>query len=99
MRKKSKPNKKTGSRNGTLEFFLLPPKPKRGMTDKKVRQFVRLAKLGRDNAKIAKEMGISPFTAGQLRAELKRAAIKKFDLATYLGQGRPLRYGNKILAE
>jgi len=99
MGKKSKSNKKKGSRNGSLEFFLLPPKPKRGMTDKKVRTFVRLAKLGKDNAKIAKDMKISLFTANQLRTELKRAAVNKFDLTTYLAKGRPLRYGNKVLAK
>lgn len=94
-RKKEKP----GSRNVDLQFFLQPPKPKRGLDDKAVRTFVRLAKRGFTNDKIAKEMKVSSFTICQLRAELKRAALKKYDLKTYLAEGRPLRYGNKVLAK
>jgi hypothetical protein len=78
---------------------LQPPKPKRGISDKQVRTFVRLAKTGKDNKKISEIMKVSTFTLTQLRLELKHAAEKKYDLTTYLNEGRPLRYGNKILAK
>ena len=89
---------KRGSRDGDLSFILEPPKQKRGIADKQVRLFVRLAKRGYDNVKIAKDMKVSTFTASQLRTELKRAALKKYTLKKYLEDGRPLRYGNKVLA-
>jgi len=100
-KRKYKPRKKeaVGSRDGDLGFLLLPPKSKRGIADSQVRLFVRLAKRGYLTEKICKEMKVSSFTVSQLRGELKRAAIKKYTLKKYLAEGRPLRYGNKVLAK
>jgi len=102
MKKRAKSQTKVkeirGPRGGDLSFILEPPKQRRGLSDKQVRLFVRLARRGFLNDKICKDMKVSAFTVSQLRAEVKRAALKKYTLKDYLKAGRPLRYGNKVLA-
>lgn len=82
-----------------LAFFLLPPKPKRGWTDSKIKKFVRISRTCRNPQTIAKLVGLSSFSITNMRHELKKAAKAGYSLKEYLAKGRPFKSGNRVLAK
>ncbi len=88
------------SSSSDLKSFLRPWRRKpSGWTDKKIRAFVRLVQNGASPKSVSKQLRMSVNGARHPYNELKRAASNSYTLDRYLDEGRPLRYGKKVLAK